>query len=114
MGQVHCDGRCQGQTPPSGSRENLTKTKIVGFGHSWDNYEMYSNYRFCFVMEHADNNPGYITEKIMMAYAGGCIPIYYGDEKIFEKSFVFYNISDPQTALDLVNAMERSSDLYGK
>ena len=118
MGQVHCDGRCQGRTPPSGSRENLTKTKIGGFGHWWDNYKIYSKYRFCFVMEHADNNPGYITEKIMMAYAGGCIPIYYGDKKIFdifnEKSFVFYNISDPQPALDLVNALERNSDLYEK
>ncbi|MGK3761399.1 MAG: hypothetical protein ACI8RD_013717 [Bacillariaceae sp.] len=31
-----------------------------------------------------------------------------------EKSFVYYNISDPQPALDLVNALERNGDLYEK
>jgi hypothetical protein len=84
IGQVNCDGKCQGKAPPSGSRENLTQTKLGGFGHWWDNYKIYSKYRFCFVMEHACNNPGYITEKIIMAYAGGCIPIWYGDKKIFD------------------------------
>ena len=62
-------------------------------------------------MEHAVDHSAYITEKIMMAFIGGCIPIYYGPPGIFdifnEKAFVFYNISDPQPALvDKVKALE--------
>lgn len=51
-----------------------------------------------------------------MAYAAGCIPIYYGPETIFdifnEKSFIFYNISNPQPALDLVKRLEHDLELY--
>jgi hypothetical protein len=40
---------------------------------------------------------GYITEKIIMAFLGGCVPIYYGTEDVFDifnhDAFVFYNIS---------------------
>ena len=92
---VHCDGRCQGITPPSGNRTNLIKTKSsVNLG-SWSrNVELFSNYKFCFVMEHTYDHTGYITEKIMLAFAGGCIPIYHGTKRIFnifnKDAFVFY------------------------
>ena len=66
-------------------------------------------------MEHV-NQKGYITEKILMAFIAGCIPIYYGSELIFdifnEKAFVYYNISDPQPALDLVRNLEMNNTLY--
>ncbi len=116
IGQVHCDGKCQGATPPSENRTNLVKTNRNGFGTWWDNINVFSRYKFCFVMEHHPSHPSYITEKILMAFIAGCVPIYYGPEAIFDifnsKSFVFYNISDPQPALDLVAALENDEALY--
>lgn len=119
IGPVHCDGKCGGQTPPSGSRENLTKTNHgIGIGNWWENVELYSNYRFCFVMEHEEDHPYYVTEKIIMAFAGGCVPVYHGPELIFDifdrDAFVFYNISSPQESLDKIRALENDEALYEK
>jgi hypothetical protein len=38
-----------------------------------ENWKLMKNYRFCLVMENSFVE-GYITEKILMAFAGGCIP----------------------------------------
>jgi len=118
LGLVHCDGKCQGQTPQNGSRTNLQKVQNgIGLMNWWDNTKLFSKYRFCFVMEHS-KSPAYITEKIIMAFIGGCIPIYYGLDIILdifnEKAFVYYNISDPQPALDQVKALEADETLYEK
>ena len=61
------------------------------------NYEhLFYHYKYCLVMEN-DAIDGYITEKIIMGFLGGCLPIYYGTEEIFDifnrESFVFYNVS---------------------
>lgn len=117
IGLVHCDGRCQGSTPPNGNRTNLVKSKYGPSVHSWwTNVKHYSNYKFCFVMEHTADHTGYITEKILLAFAGGCIPIYYGTERIFDifnrKAFVFYNISEPEKALDFVRKLNDEEKLY--
>lgn len=119
FGIVHCDGKCQGKTPPSGNRSNLLRTKHgINVGSWWRNIQLYSNYRFCFVMEHEENHATYITEKIIMAFSAGCVPIYYGPEAIFDvfnhKAFVFYNISDPELALEQVRSLEGNIDLYEK
>lgn len=77
IGVVHCDGRCQGKTPPSGNRTNLVQTNLKqarGVTGWHKNIEIYSNYRFCFVMEHVEDHPTYITEKILMAFIAG---MYY-------------------------------------
>ena len=41
-----------------------------------DNRHLYTNFRFCLTMEHA-NTPGYITEKVLVAFWAGCLPIYW-------------------------------------
>ena len=61
------------------------------------NYEhLFYHYKYCLVMEN-DAIDGYITEKIIMGFLGGCLPIYYGTDEIFDifnrESFVFYNVS---------------------
>ena len=116
FGAVHCGGKCGGRSP-NGDNSNLTKVRTnVNIRNWWDNMKLYSDYRFCVVLEHAVDHSAYITEKIMMAFIGGCIPIYYGPPGIFdifnEKAFVFYNISDPQPALDKVKALESNKELY--
>lgn len=46
---------------------------------------------------------GYITEKLLYAFWGGCIPIYYGTKQVFDlfnpDSFVVYDINNPKPAL---------------
>jgi hypothetical protein len=116
FGLVHVGGKCPGR-PPSGDRSNLTKIATgVGLRNWWANTRLYSDYRFCFVMEHEVDHSAYMTEKILMAFIGGCIPIYYGPPGVFdifnEKAFIFYNISDPQPALDKVKAIESDKELF--
>ena len=120
-GPVHCTGHCQWRSPPSGDRSNLISH--YNASSNWDmsrshykrNADIYSKYRFCLVMEN-NYQPGYITEKILMAFIAGCIPVYYGTESIFdifnENSFVFYNISDPQSALEKIRTLESDKDAY--
>jgi hypothetical protein len=116
FGLVHCGGKCAGR-PPSGDTSNLTKIPTgVSLRNWWANTRLYSDYRFCFVMEHV-NHAAYITEKILMAFIGGCIPIYYGSSGIFdvfnEKAFIFYIIvtSDPQPAPEKVKPLESDKEL---
>jgi hypothetical protein len=112
-GIVHLGGKCQGKVS-LGDRSNL---QPIQTNRTWENnMSLYSGYRFCFVMENEVNHSAYITEKILMAFMGGCIPIYYGPPVIFDifndKAFIFYNISEPQPAIDKVKALESDKEAY--
>lgn len=48
--------------------------------------QAYSHYNFAFAMEN-HQVPGYITEKIITAFRGGAIPIYWGDSATVKKYF---------------------------
>ena len=59
-----------------GNMQNLTNTvkyqpSTGGLYH--DNWKFMRNFRFCLVMENSYVE-GYVTEKILSAFAGGCIP----------------------------------------
>ena len=62
--------------------------------------------------------PAYVTEKILMAFLGGCIPIYYGSELVFDifnrDSFVYYDIENSQPAIDPVHKLEENPSEYSK
>lgn len=123
LGVIHCEGKCQG-TRGVPNDTPMNRTHIVdmkgrhkiNIGNWWENVGVYSDYQFCFVMEHEIDHPNYITEKILMAFSAGCLPIYYGPSLIFDmfnaKAFVFYNVSDPQPALDQIKALRDNEDLY--
>ena len=53
--------------------------------------EFSRDYRFALCPE-VKSHPGYCTEKILHAFAGGCIPIYWGDPTVTndfnEKAFI--------------------------
>ncbi|CAB9508654.1 Glycosyltransferase family 10 (fucosyltransferase) [Seminavis robusta] len=89
--------------------------KNIGMSGAYANDDIYKDYKYCLVMENT-NYPGYITEKILNAYVGGCIPIYYGTTEIFDlfhkDSFIFYNISDPQPALQQLQRLEENAMEY--
>jgi hypothetical protein len=57
-----------------------------------------------------------LTEKILNAFLGGCIPIYYGTEEIFgifnADAFVYYDVENPQPAIDRVKYLESNRTAY--
>jgi hypothetical protein len=114
---AHFGGKCNGgggdaETPMT----NRTFAKSGVTLNNWkDNVGFYSKYRFCLVMEHI-NEESYMTEKILMAFLGGCIPIYYGSKAIHDvfnpEAFVYYDIHRPKAALDLVRRLEENPVAY--
>ena len=113
--KTHIGGICQGKTPIDGNTKKEKVNTGVVLDTWWKNAEVYHKYRFCLTMEHASTD-GYVTEKILLAYMGGCIPIYYGTSEIFDlfnkESFIFYNISDPTPALEKVAYLENNPVAY--
>lgn len=55
--------------------------------------------------------PGYITEKIALAFLSGSIPIYYGDkhtvDRLYNKdAFIFFDIHHEKAALNWIAYLE--------
>lgn len=57
-----------------------------------------------------------MTEKILNAFLGGCIPIYYGALDVFDifnsEAFIYYDIENPEPALERVQFLEKNSTAY--
>jgi hypothetical protein len=118
--QISAIGPVSQGGPCSGSNGTLLTKMPSKFrnmpGHTWTrNWELFVNFRFCLVMENV-NMPLYITEKILNAFLGGCIPIWYGTEQIFDifnaRGFIYYNISDPEPALERIRYLEHNQTAY--
>lgn len=112
IGIVHQGGGCGGQngTRLVNQRRRQSVMRGSGADAAWTyNQVIFSRYRFCLVMENS-YWWGYITEKILNAFLGGCLPIYYGTDEVFEmfnhRAFIYYNISDPEPALDRIRYLE--------
>jgi Glycosyltransferase family 10 (fucosyltransferase) C-term len=104
-------GRCGGR---SGS--NLKKASQFQKNKKWQsNHDLFRGYRFCLVLENSSVK-GYITEKILNAFLGGCVPIYYGTQDVFEvfnkDAFIFYDINNPQPAIEKVAYLEANRTAY--
>lgn len=73
-----------------------------------DKLEFQKQYKFALAIENA-SYPGYTTEKIIEAFAAGCIPIYWGDPEIGKhfntKSFI--NVMDYPSIDDVVKEIIR-------
>lgn len=110
---VEYAGRCAGKDMQIPNK--LAVTDRTGHELHKSNYNWMGQYKFCLVME---NNllDGYITEKILNAFASGCIPVYYGSEMVLEifnpKAFIYYDISNPQPALDKMEQLENNPAAY--
>lgn len=67
----------------------------------------YKNYRFALVCENSIGS-GYVTEKLLHAKLGGCVPIYWGSSDVtldFNKD-AFLNASSYNTHEELLTAIE--------
>ena len=100
--QCHAVGKCHGNY-------KNTKRKIQETRKEWDGdklIETYKKYRFVIAMENCVQ-PGYVTEKILNAFAAGSIPIYHGATEISElfnpKAFInLSNFNSPQDCVEYV------------
>jgi hypothetical protein len=111
INSVHFGGQCRGRPYTS----NIIKADI-GHQQDWGKTpKMYDGYRFCLVMENRKLD-GYITEKIFLAFVGGCIPIYYGANQIFDifnkLSFVYFDIDKPTEAIMQIRHLEENETAY--
>lgn len=109
----NCGGQNMTKLPARTRRNNRPPERGID---TWVfNRGMFSHFRFCLVMEN-ENSFGYVTEKILNAFLGGCIPIYYGTEEIFgifnADAFVYYDVENPQPAIDRVKYLESNRTAY--
>jgi hypothetical protein len=108
IGQVHAGASCHGT--------NITNVVQETIGERWEtNYDVFTDYRFALVMENSKID-GYITEKMGNAFSSGTVPIWYGTREVFdvfnERAFVYYDVENPQPALDRIAYLENNSTAY--
>jgi hypothetical protein len=109
---VHFGGTCHVRARNATPMPSDITTRREHF--TW-NHRIFHHYRYCLVME-SFKIDGYITEKILNAFWGGCLPIYYGTKEVYNifhpDSFVYYDIDNPQPALDLLQRLQTNTSLY--
>ena len=93
-------------------RNNLPDGKSVA-----DKKAFLSDYRFSIAAENSLHD-GYITEKIMDAWAAGTIPIFYGSrystEMFNSKAFVLADIDNLDATIEEVKHINEDEDAYLK
>jgi len=107
--KVTAAGACHGNV----SHENVRSVEQKG---SWQtNINLFRDYKFALVME-STYLPGYVSEKILVAFLSGCIPIYFGTEDVFqifnERAFVYMNMSNPEPAILQIKTLHESPEKY--
>lgn len=112
---VTSGGRCDGTTLRGVSFAPDKFKTLSGAGPWSEAHTLYADFKFGLVMENTKQR-GYISEKILNAFIGGTIPIYYGTEDVFtifnRDAFVFFNEDQPQETLETVRALLVDDDKY--
>ena len=132
IGSIYALGKCQGNVDALPQPVDARPPECIPFEKSsrppsvlipdWTNGDnkhlnksIYNDFRFVITMESV-KSPGYITEKILDAFMAGAIPIYYGTTQIYgifnPKAFIFYDIDNPQMAIDRIAYLESNPDAY--
>lgn len=80
--------------------------------------EFYAKHKFAIAFENS-KYPSYTTEKIVRAWAGGTVPIYWGDPKVSEvfnpKAFIEVEGTDEQSvdkAIERIIQLDQNDELY--
>lgn len=109
---VHYGGQCKGS---AGTNSTHSPEMTPEIRSHFDLPTVYAKYKFCLSMENRMVR-GYVTEKIITAFLGGCIPIYYGTDDIFDifnpKAFVYYDVKNPEPALATIQYLMNNEDAY--
>jgi hypothetical protein len=111
---------------PEGLRINLFHSiskykQVYGYGNMFGNslrkskFDILPEYKFCLCPENSIYD-GYITEKLIDAYAGGCVPIYSGveDEEFFNPyAYINYQaFLNMAGIVEWVEKMDNDVELY--
>lgn len=110
VAKVTAGGSCHGDDPQLYENVNLKG--------SWlDLSQAYTDYKFGLVMENTDA-PGYVTEKILLAFLGGAVPIYYGTSDVFKlfnrEAVVYYEPAFKDKAISEVRHLMEDRVQYMK
>lgn len=93
--------------------EKLCKYKKVDSGGIWKNNiggafienknAWLKNYKFNLCFENSSQK-GYVTEKIIQAFAAGCVPIYWGDGSLCDEKYAkFRPVFNPKAFINVHN-----------
>jgi len=112
---------------PEGLRVNLYNSlskykQVDGYGNMFGNslrtskFEILPEYKFCLCPENSIYD-GYITEKLIDAYAGGTVPIYSGDISVAEdfnyKAFLNYQeTKNMDNFVEYVRGWDNNQEMY--
>jgi len=114
---VYHGGACHGNLDhDSNANNNVHRMPNIPAKRFWIyNRNAYAEYKFCMAMENS-LTPHYVSEKIIMAFLAGCIPIYYGSQEVFDvfnkAAFVFYDTDNPEPALEQLRHLSRNETAY--
>ena len=112
---VTAGGKCDGTTLNGRSFAADKFNKLPGTGPWSEAHSLYSDFKFGLVMENTKQR-GYVSEKILNAFIGGTIPIYFGTEDVFNifnrDAFVFFNEDRPQETIENVRALLADEEKY--
>ena len=94
-----------------------SKAKVKPAVGYWINNSNESPFRFELAMD-SKKMDGYVSEKILNAFLSGTVPIYYGTADVFKMfnkdAFIYYDIEDPQPALDRILYLETNRTAYSE
>lgn len=103
---------------PEGLRVNMFKSisqykQVDGYGNMFgkalrgSKFDILPQYKFCLCPENSIYD-GYVTEKLIDAYAGGCVPLYSGSVRIEEElnNEAFINYQECEDMEEFVRAVE--------
>jgi len=107
LGEVSAAGKCHG---------GIEKyERVVRAGDWTKDLDIYRGFKFGLVMENA-HVKGYVTEKIVAAFAGGTVPIYSGTEEVFnifnKDAFIFFDRENPERTKNRVRALLKNETAY--
>lgn len=110
--RVYAGGRCHGLL----GKNQYVQVSVPARPTGWEtSVNYYSEYRFGLVFENTKAD-GYITEKILVAFLGGTVPIYFGTKEVLdifnEHAFIYYDIANPQPALQRISHLEKNQTAY--
>ncbi len=107
---VHLGGACP-------KKKTVARVVVPPRSKRHENPRLFSKYRFILCMENA-KRPGYVTEKLLSALISGAIPVYYGSTDVFKlfnkNAFIYYDIHNPQPALDRIRYLEMNLTAYAE
>lgn len=95
------------------------KNNLPGGGYVRNKLKFLSKYKFDLSVENS-NTCGYVTEKIVQAWAAGCIPVYWGSSGAIKQEFnkaAFIDCNDFSTVSDVAEylmELENNKDVLEK